>query len=246
MRPAPWKVGELAKRTGISVRTLHYYDEIGLLSPSHHTAAGYRLYTAGDVARLQQILSLRNLGFSLEQARDYLLRPGVSPLGVVQLHLARVSEEIEAQKRLRHRLEALAHHLSAAEPVSVEELFQTIEEITMFEKYYTTEQLETLKQRGEQIGAERIRQVEGEWRELIDQVQAEMDKGTDPASETVQALARRWRGLLEEFTGGDPGIEQSLGNLWKQEPDAGQRHGFSFDPALFEYVAKANAAAQKP
>ena len=51
------KVGELAKRAGTSVRTLHYYDEIGLLSPSHHTASGHRLYDANDVARLQQIHS---------------------------------------------------------------------------------------------------------------------------------------------------------------------------------------------
>jgi DNA-binding transcriptional MerR regulator len=57
MRPPPWKVGELAKRTGVSVRALHHYDEIGLLSPSHRSEAGYRLYTEIDVARLQQIRS---------------------------------------------------------------------------------------------------------------------------------------------------------------------------------------------
>jgi DNA-binding transcriptional MerR regulator len=68
------KVGELAKRTGLTVRTLHHYDEIGLLKPSLHTEAGYRLYTRGDVARLQQVLSLRQLGFALEEIRDCLDR----------------------------------------------------------------------------------------------------------------------------------------------------------------------------
>ncbi len=53
------KVGELARRTGLTVRTLHHYDEIGLLKPSLHTESGHRLYTADDVARLQQVLSLR-------------------------------------------------------------------------------------------------------------------------------------------------------------------------------------------
>ena len=52
MRPTNWRVGDLAKQTGLSVRTLHYYDEIGLLSPSRRTDAGYRLYTARDVSRL--------------------------------------------------------------------------------------------------------------------------------------------------------------------------------------------------
>ena len=59
MRSAPRKVGELARQTGLSVRTLHYYDEIGLLSPSYRTETGYRLYAAVDIARLQQIKSLR-------------------------------------------------------------------------------------------------------------------------------------------------------------------------------------------
>ncbi len=63
------KVGELARRTGVSVRTLHYYDEIRLLSPSGHTASGHRLYTTREPRRLQQIVSLRQLGFSLEEIR---------------------------------------------------------------------------------------------------------------------------------------------------------------------------------
>jgi DNA-binding transcriptional MerR regulator len=67
MRFEALKVGELARWTGLIVRTLHHYDAIGLLKPSLHTEAGYRLYTAGDIARLQQVLSQRQLGFSLDQ-----------------------------------------------------------------------------------------------------------------------------------------------------------------------------------
>jgi hypothetical protein len=66
MRPAAWKVGELAKRTGLSVRTLHHYEEIGLLSPSSRTEAGHRLYATDDIVRLQQIKSLCHMAFFLE------------------------------------------------------------------------------------------------------------------------------------------------------------------------------------
>ena len=66
-----WKVGELAARTGLTVRTLHHYDAIGLLCPSDRTGSahnsGHRLYTAADVARLHQLVCLKQLGFSLEQ-----------------------------------------------------------------------------------------------------------------------------------------------------------------------------------
>jgi DNA-binding transcriptional MerR regulator len=64
-----WKVGALAKAAGLTVRALHYYDQIGLLTPSRRTAADHRLYDGGDVARLYRISLLRRLGFPLEQVR---------------------------------------------------------------------------------------------------------------------------------------------------------------------------------
>ena len=75
MESTAMKVGELARKTGVSVRTLHYYNEIGLLSPSLRTEAGHRLYAAGDIVRLQQVRSLRQPGFSLEEIRGRLEHP---------------------------------------------------------------------------------------------------------------------------------------------------------------------------
>ena len=121
-----WKVGELAKRTGLTVRTLHHYDQIGLLSPSHRTAAGHRLYVDADVARLQQVTSLRSLGFPLEEIRDVLNQKRMSPLQVVQLHADRLRQQVKSQQRLVERLDALAAGLKEAETVSADELIQTI------------------------------------------------------------------------------------------------------------------------
>ncbi|HEV2132455.1 MAG TPA: MerR family transcriptional regulator, partial [Longimicrobiaceae bacterium] len=155
-----WKVGELARRTGLTVRTLHHYGAVGLLSPSHRSPAGYRLYAESDVVRLQQIVSLRQLGFSLEEVGRYLARPGVSPGEVLELHLSRLREQIELQQRLYARLEELAAHVRSAETLSVEEFTRTIEMMTMLEKYYTHEQLQELEERRRAIGEERIREVE--------------------------------------------------------------------------------------
>src|SRR4051794_5151756 len=116
------KVGELAKRTGLTVRTLHHYDEIGLLKPSLHSEGGYRLYTAKDIARLQQVLSLRHLGFSLEEVRGCLDQPGFSPLEAIALHLSRLREQIESHGRLCECLEVLAAQLrSSAGEISPDE-----------------------------------------------------------------------------------------------------------------------------
>jgi len=243
MRPAPWKVGELARWTGISVRTLHYYDEIGLLRPAQTTEAGYRLYTEGDVIRLQQVRSLRNLGFSLAEIKDLLARPEVSPGEVLRMQIAHLKEQIALQQRLCERLEALAGRWGEAGSISTGELLQLIEVMNMMDKYYTPEQTEELRQRREQIGDERIKQSETDWQELMDQVRAEMEKGTDPASETVQALARRWDGLIQEFTGGSPGIAQAAGRMWKEEPTIA---GMATAPMreLMAYIGKARAAGK--
>jgi len=238
------KVGQLAKQTGISVRALHYYDEIGLLSPSQRTAFGHRLYTASDIARLQQITSLRQLGFSLDEIRDCLNRPAFSPQRVVELHLARLEEQIELQRKLRDRLRAIAARLSAAAEVSVEEFIQTIEATSMLEKYFTPEQMAELKKRSEMLGEGKIRQAENEWPQLIAEVRAEMDKGTDPASETAQRLAKRWMELVNEFTGGDPEIAKAVKTMYSQESALAAQNGL--DPWLFDYIGQAIAAEKKP
>ena len=243
LRPPPWKVGELARRTGVSVRALHHYDEIGLLSPSHRSESGYRLYAEADVVRLQQIRSLRALGFSLEETGEFLRRPEVTPDRVLQLHIAHLKEQIGLQQRLCDRLEMVARRWRSDERVPTEEFLQIIEVTNMYEKHYTPEQMEELKKRGEALGPEKIRQAEAEWPQLIAQVQAEMDQGTDPADERVQQLARRWMELVREFTGGDPGITKSLGNLWQQETTV---HGMDTANmrALMGYVQKAWAAGK--
>src|SRR2546421_3470129 len=128
------KVGEWAKRTGLTVRALHHYDEIGLLRPSLPTESGHRLYTACDVARLQQVLSLRQLGFSLDEVRDCLDRPGFSPLEVIRLHVARLREQIELQRGLCERLEALAAYFQAAGGGPARARLATIEGVAMSEK----------------------------------------------------------------------------------------------------------------
>jgi DNA-binding transcriptional MerR regulator len=247
MLPEALKVGELARRTGLTVRTLHHYDEIGLLRPSLYTEAGYRLYTAGDVARLQQVLSLRQLGFSLDEVRNCLDRPGFAPLDVITLHLARLREQIELQGKLCERLERLAVHLRAAGEVSADEFLNAIEEMTMLEKlrekYFTPEQLQSIKTAGEQLGKEQLEQKQEAWAELIALIQTEMDQGTDPADARVQELARRWQELLNWSTGGDPGIQQAMKRLWEEQGDnLAATFGSKYDSRpIWGYISKAIA-----
>jgi DNA-binding transcriptional MerR regulator len=237
-----WKVGELAKETGLTVRTLHHWEAVGLLKPSHRTGSGHRRYGEGDVARLQQVVSLRQLGMSLEEVRECLARPGASPLRTIEMHLSRLREQMEMQRRLCARLEAVAERLRLAETVSVEEFLKTIEAITMFERCFTPEQQEQVRRRGEAVGQERIRQVEAEWPALIAEVRAAMERGEGESSEHVRELARRWMGLVNEFTGGDPGLFRSLSTMYAGEPAA--REHADIPPEMFQLIGRAYKAAQ--
>ncbi|MHB1134434.1 MAG: MerR family transcriptional regulator [Chloroflexota bacterium] len=237
------KVGELARQSGVSVRALHHYDEVGLLSPAGRTEAGYRLYSREEIARLQQIISLRQMGFSLAEIRQLLTRPDYSLKRVLSMHIGRLREQIAAQTRVCALLETLTAGLEENGATSMEELLHAIMEVRKMEKYYTPEQAEAIKQRADELGEEGLRASQDEWAQLIDDVKAEMAKGTDPTDPRVQALARHWMQLVEGFTGGDPGIHQSLQKMWNEEENI---HGYETAEmkVLGEYIGKALAAGQ--
>jgi DNA-binding transcriptional MerR regulator len=80
------RIGEVAAATGLTVRTLHHYDEIGLVRPSARTAAGYRAYSASDVERLREVLAYRRLGFGLREIADLVDDPATDAVA----HLRRL------------------------------------------------------------------------------------------------------------------------------------------------------------
>lgn len=234
------KVGEVARRTGLTVRALRHYEAIGLIRPTRRTESGHRVYGREELARLQQALSLRALGLPLEQVREVLAGRGIPPREILRLHLHRLREQIAFQQALIHRLEALERGLAGHEELSAEELLRAMEAMTMVEKFYTPEQMETLRRRREEVGEERMRQAPHDWERLTAEMKAEMEAGTDPGDPGVQALARRWQALIDEFTGGDPGIAESLGRLWKEQGDElAARHGMEHDPRVHEYAGRA-------
>ena len=199
--PLGLKVGELAAQTGISIRTLHYYDEIGLLSPSQRTEAGYRLYTT--MQRLQQILSLRRLGLAsgrhshLSGAEAIAAaHPGNAPGPVARTDGGTAAIVRPARGRFgapapgwRNDRRATTRNHTGESPCSRN----------------TTPQndLDYLKRRKEMVGDEPSTRWSRSGRRSWPR-SAQMDQGTDPTSAPVLALARRWQGLVNEFTGGGP------------------------------------------
>src|SRR3954466_13311112 len=102
-----WKVGELARRAGLTVRTLHHWDAIGLVVPSERTGAGHRVYSDDDVRRLYRVVALRGLGLPLGEGGRGLDSGGDGVADTIRLQVKRLDVSVEAATRLRARLVAL-------------------------------------------------------------------------------------------------------------------------------------------
>lgn len=224
------KVGELAKQTKLSIRTLHYYDEIGLLSPSHRNEIGHRLYSEQDIIRLQQILSLRQLGFSLKEVHECLESPDFSLPNVINLHRARLQEQVTLSHALLDRLNAIATDLETTQSVAVENLIEVMEAITMSEQYFTPEQQAVLE--------ERFRQEETDWNDLLTKAKTEMSQGTDLNSHAVRSLAKQWLWSMKSLIGGDAKIYESMMRMYQQAGPEAASWG-TMDSATFDYILKA-------
>lgn len=162
-----WKVGELAKRTGLSVRTLHYYDQIGLLVPSRNKGNGHRLYTETDIVRLQQIVALKHLGFSLDEIKEFLQSTDYAPGKVIDLHISQLRDYIKSQQILCHRLERIAENLQAQKEVTADQFIEIIEALKRSEKYPLARELNNnIKRGGEPQDKVKNRQTGGEWSDL--------------------------------------------------------------------------------
>ena len=226
------KVGELAARAGLTVRTLHHYDSIGLLSPSARTDAGYRLYDRDDVARLQQIQALRAFGMALADIGVYLDSPDASPLAVVERQLSSLDRQIAQAQHMRDQLQRLRTRLAAGEDTDLSIWLTTLEQMNMYEKYFSKEELARLP-------LYRNRAAQAEWRELVAHAQSLVERGAAPDAPEAMEFAGRWLGCVERDSGGDPDFILRLTAMTGQDPEAQQELGLS--PALLAYMRTAIA-----
>ncbi len=222
-----YQVKDVARIAGLSVRTLHYYDELGLLVPSARTPAGYRLYTDDDLLRLQQIVIQRELGMPLEEIRKALDDPDydrraalVRQRRELEQRAARAHEMVRAIDRA---LAVLAQEDTMMTDDKMQELFDGFDpkqhEDEAREKWGTTDAYK--------ISAERTkRYTEADWRALRDEqaaiyaeraaAQAAGKRADDP---DVLAIAERHRLSIDRwFYPCSPAHHAALADLYEHDP----------------------------
>jgi MerR family transcriptional regulator, thiopeptide resistance regulator len=249
-----YQIQQFAQLSGVTVRALHHYDRLGLLKP-RRTAAGYRLYSDRDLERLEQIVALKFIGIPLKQIRGLLERNG-SALPAALSKQRRALEEKRFQmgraiKAIREAEAALeAGRRDTALLKKIIEVIEVQNDMDWAKKYYSETAQAKIEAKRAEWSPELQERVSRQWLELIADVEAALKAGEDPTSAKAQALGRRWKELVEGFTGGDPQVTEGLGKLWADRanwPEQAQQWAqpFRITGEMWQFISKAMGAARK-
>ena len=212
-----WKIGEVAAATGLTVRALHHYDEIGLVRPSIRTGAGHRLYTGADLAALYQVTVLRQLGIALEQI-GALLAKRVGVHEVVDMQLEHVDRQIRNAERLRRQL--LAARDQPTDAACFLEIIKLMQDV---QGYLSQAQIEAMRRRFTELGVVAEHAVGVEMPRLYAEAQEEMRAGTPCSDPAVRRIVDRLDELSRILRGEDQEVGGSVREMWlakgRQRPE---------------------------
>lgn len=220
-----YTVKQLADMAGVSVRTLHYYDEIKLLEPTCVGDNGYRYYGDESLLRLQQILFYREMDMGLLQIKDVLDAPDFELVSALREHRAVLERKIARLQKLRQTVDSTIMHLAGEVAISQEHFFDGFNEATQ-QRYteearalYGRESVDESVARWESYSAEKKQQIQAEGGANYQEIAALMTSGASPASDEVQAVLARWHDHMRYFYEPTPEVLRALGHHYNQHPD---------------------------
>ncbi|AOI73807.1 SAM-dependent methyltransferase [Burkholderia ubonensis] len=232
------KIGALAKRAGLTVRALHHYDAIGLLSPSARADGGSRQYSHDDVIRLHRIQALKHFGCSLSDIKTYLDDSGIEPVEIIHRQISVLDEQARRAQALRDSLQHLAGKLASGSEAGMADWLNLLEMMTMHDKHLTGEDLDHLRAQQQQLGAH----LDARKIELIAETRSAIDRGVLPEDHEAQALAWRWVQHMKDATGDNAQLVSKLKAMQEREPRVREITGFT--PEMHQWISLSNVYAR--
>lgn len=235
-----YSIGKLAKISNITVRTLRYYDEIGLLNPSNKTAGGHRYYTDQDITKLQQIITLKELGLQLETIQEFIKNKEMELRELLQLRLKMIRVEREKIDQMERTILSLLDLAYLEKNTNWEDLIEVFHSYKMTngdikrlrDEYFLNEEQEILNDLPN-IG-DGSSQMD-EWVQLIKDIHTNIEEA--PNSDISQQLARRWIALVNDMYRGNKQLAQKV---WKSLKYDAKEFGFyQFDHKVIQFIEKA-------
>ncbi|MDW0116527.1 MerR family transcriptional regulator [Sporosarcina thermotolerans] len=219
-----YSIGKLAELSNISVRTLRYYDEIGLLLPTKRTVHGHRFYSEEDVSKLHYILTLRNIGLPLETIQDAMNDKQLNSKDLLEMRLKIIQEEQEQLKRMESSIKSLLYLAEFEGTTDWKSIFETFYSSPnnkkalkkIWNQYFSEEEQALLKQ-FPSLGADG--ELASEATALFREVKANVSES--PTSEIAQQLAKRWISLVHVMYKGNLELANKVWHLSKQQEVTG-------------------------
>ena len=230
------QVGELAKRAGITVRTLHHYEQTGVLLPSARSAAGYRLYNLADVQRLHMIQALAKAGMELAEIRDFLEQESLSLTELLDAQITLLDKQLRSIHTLRDRLVELRAGLLDDATPDLESWLQTLELMNMYDRWFSKEELQQLPFAVQKDALSAI------WSGLVAEANALLEYHIPVTDERAKDLATRWMERLEQDTAGKPEFLTRLNEMHSVEPQMQVQTGIT--PEMTDYITRAFAESK--
>jgi MerR family transcriptional regulator, thiopeptide resistance regulator len=238
-----YTVKQLADSAGISVRTLHYYDQIGLLKPESYSPSGYRQYDDQAVIRLQQIMFFRELGFSLGEVQKIVTQPGFDVVEALQSHRSLLKKKAARVRDLLATVDRTISKINGEIEMEIKEYYQG----------FSDEQIERYRQEVRQrwgdkalresdarvlsMGKEKFAAVGAEGNAIFQAISDNMDRGFD--SPEVQAQIDKWRLWLEHFASYSNEALAGLGRMYSEHPEFAKNFREKYHPDLPQFLTRA-------
>lgn len=236
-----WKVGELAKLTGLTVRTLRYYDQIGLFSPSDYSESEHRLYDKLDLSKLQQILSLKYIGLSLKDIQIYLSDGhSYNASKVLSVQITQLKENIQEQQNLLKELRNAFVLTESRKDLPVEQLTKLLGAMKMNrEKHFTTNQLDQMKEQYENLDKETLEKEMQKFTIILEKIRKHMEEGTPTTDPDVHKLAIQWQEQIKMFAPrNDSDFMKAAEDFHADNPENELQQGV--DKEIYQYISKAS------
>lgn len=237
-------IQELTKETGVTVRTLRYYDQIDLLRPSGKTEGGHRLYSETDVIRLQQILFLKEIGFSLKEITNMLVTGGFSLKESLEKQLKFVQEEQKKFTRMERILQAVVYSAELEGELNWKIMFELIQLSQqsprireMFQKQIFSDEEQKLLRNLPNMSEEdeNVR----EWVDILKQLRSFMTEGKDTSHDEVQEATKRLMAKCIEMANGDEAFLDKLWEVRKSKEDSQKMNMYPIEEELLAYMDEA-------
>jgi DNA-binding transcriptional MerR regulator len=237
-------VGDVSRMARISVRTLHHYDQIGLVKPRARSEAGYRLYSDGDVERLQQVLFYRELGFRLEEIGRILADPDFDRRGALVDQRELLAERAERTRALVTLIDRTLSALDGGEKMTPEALFDGFEpsehEEEARERWGGTPEYEESRRRTSRYTQEDWKAIKAEAGAIVEAFGAAFEAGTAATDPGATDVAERHRQHISRwFYTCSYEVHIGLGEVYVADPRFGAAMGSTESPGLDQYILSA-------